>query len=99
MFNWLYALIGFGIGWLGGSAKAAEKKGAQNKSLQVMIGIASIAFLLFFKKLIKSSLPLHLPPKKADRCSVALVNKEICKADTADHPHHFSLFAKRHDDL
>ena len=47
MFNWLYALIGFGIGWLGGSAKAAEKKGAQNKSLQVIIGIASIAFLLF----------------------------------------------------
>ena len=47
MFNWLYALIGFGIGWLGGSAKAAEKKGARNKSLQVMIGIASIAFLIF----------------------------------------------------
>ena len=47
MFNWLYALIGFGIGWLGGSAKAAEKKGAQNKSLQIIIGIASIAFLLF----------------------------------------------------
>mgnify|MGYP003977978935 FL=1 len=47
MFNWLYALIGFGIGWLGGSAKAAEKKGAQNKSLQLMIGIASIAFLIF----------------------------------------------------
>ena len=47
MFNWLYALIGFGIGWLGGSAKAAEKKGARNKSLQVMIGIAAIAFLIF----------------------------------------------------
>ena len=47
MFNWLYALIGFGIGWLGGSAKAAEKKGARNKSLQLMIGIASIAFLIF----------------------------------------------------
>ena len=47
MFNWLYALIGFGIGWLGGSAKAAEKKGAQNKGLQGMIGIASIAFLIF----------------------------------------------------
>jgi len=47
MFNWLYALIGFGIGWLGGSAKADKKKGSQNKNIQGMIGIAAIAFIIF----------------------------------------------------
>ena len=47
MFNWLYALIGFGIGWLGGSAKAAEKKGADNRGVQGLIGIALLAFLIF----------------------------------------------------
>ena len=47
MFNWLYALIGFGIGWLGGAAKAAEKKGADNRGVQGFIGIAMIAFLIF----------------------------------------------------
>jgi hypothetical protein len=47
MFNWLYALIGFGIGWLGGATKAAEKKGADNRGVQGLIGIAMIAFLIF----------------------------------------------------
>jgi len=47
MFNWIYALIGFGIGWLGGSSKASEKKGSQNKGTQAAIGIAMIAFLIF----------------------------------------------------
>ena len=47
MFNWIYALIGFGIGWLGGSSKASEKKGSQNKGTQAVLGGAMIAFLIF----------------------------------------------------
>ena len=48
MFNWGYALIGFGIGWLGGSASADNKvRGVQNQGSQSLIGLAALAFLIF----------------------------------------------------
>ena len=48
MFNWGYALIGFGIGWLGGSASADNKlRGVQNQGSQSLIGLAILAFLIF----------------------------------------------------
>lgn len=47
MFNWGYALIGFAIGWAGGIAKAAEKRGAQNLGFQSLLGFALIGFLIF----------------------------------------------------
>jgi len=47
MFNWGYSLIGFAIGWLGGAAKVAEKRGAQNLGFQSILGLALIGFLIF----------------------------------------------------
>ncbi len=48
MFNWGYALIGFGIGWLSGMASAANKvRGAQNQGFQSFLGLTILGFVIF----------------------------------------------------
>lgn len=48
MFNWGYALIGLGVGWLSGKASAASRiYGAQNQGYQSILGLAILGFLIF----------------------------------------------------